>query len=64
MRDQINYLATLLALVLCFITVLLAASLHPELIDKMTALGVGVVFGGLLGALNNTTAKPKLPTEN
>ena len=46
-------LATLAALVTCFLAILVAVSLNPALVDKMTALGAGVVLGGLLGFLSN-----------
>lgn len=46
-------LATLAALVTCFLAILIAVSLNPALVDKMTALGAGVVLGGLLGFLSN-----------
>ena len=49
-RDQlIAYLATLAALVLCFLGALVAAAVGN--LTSLEALGVGTVTGGLIGAL-------------
>ena len=63
MNEQLNYLATLGAIIICFVAVLITASFHPVLLDKTDALGIGVIFGGLLGALSNST-KGKSPPGN
>lgn len=55
MRDDTVQLAIITALVICFLGGLVAACVNPELVDKTTALGVGTVIGGLLGALSPET---------
>lgn len=58
MNQSVTF-AILGALVVCFLAVLAVAVLNPALVDKMTALGAGVVIGGLLGALqSNNPEKP------
>lgn len=53
-RDQeqlIAYLGTLLALVVIFISALIAASISPTIIGKLEAFGLGTITGGLIGVL-------------
>ena len=52
LSDQAITLAVLASIVTCFLAVLIVVCINPALVDKMTALGAGVVLGGLLGALN------------
>jgi hypothetical protein len=53
MNEKIT-LATLAAIVACFLALLIVVSINPALVDKTSALGAGVVLGGLLGALNTS----------
>lgn len=59
--NQTVVLATLLALVTCFVAVLVAVSLNHDLVNQTNALGVGVVLGGLLGFLSSNGNPPSSP---
>lgn len=51
-RDQLlAYLATLAALVICFVAALTFAALNGAIIGKMEAFGLGTLVGGLIGVL-------------
>lgn len=51
-RDQFwAYLATLAALVLCFLGALVVGAFNGEVIGKIEAFGLGTLVGGLIGVL-------------
>ena len=50
------YLATLAALVVIFLAVLIVSAFAPAVLGKVEMLGVGTVTGGLIGVL-------RLPTQ-
>jgi uncharacterized membrane protein YjjP (DUF1212 family) len=51
-REQlIAYLSTLAALLLVFISALVAGALAPAVIGKIEAFGLGTITGGLIGVL-------------
>lgn len=51
-REQlIAYLATLGALMVVFISALIAGAISPALIGKIEAFGLGTITGGLIGVL-------------
>jgi hypothetical protein len=68
-RDQlVAYLATLAALVLCFVGALIVGAVNDAVIGKIEAFGMGTLVGGLIGVLrlpqqrsvtvDNTTKNP------
>lgn len=55
-QQLVAYLATLGALIIVFISALVAGALSPALIGKIEAFGLGTITGGLIGVL-------RLPTQ-
>lgn len=50
-EQLIAYIATLLALVIVFISSLVIAAIEPTVMGKIEAFGLGTITGGLIGVL-------------
>lgn len=58
-REQlIAYLATLAALVIVFISALIAGGFNLAVVGKIEAFGLGTITGGLIGVLRIPTLRP------
>ncbi len=53
----IAYVATLITLVIVFVSALVAAVVAPGLIGRLEAFGLGTITGGLIGILRIPTSQ-------
>jgi hypothetical protein len=71
-EQLVAYIATLIALVVVFLSAIVAGTISPGVIGKIEAFGLGTITGGLIGVLRipqartvtvDNTARDPIPVE-